>query len=140
MFEEFQRAAKTIFETAERKKALIRNPDSTRLKVLALEQPEVKQTKYGSIYADSEPMSRAAKRTTNNIDTHFGREELDLLEQAKRVLDGQEIVAIDVEVGDGTDGIPAPIRSRGLCGPQTLQADRYRQPDLPDDHVLRRGI
>jgi phosphoenolpyruvate carboxykinase (ATP) len=109
MFEEFQRAAKTIFETAERKKALIRNPDSTWLKVLALEQPEVKQTKYGSIYADSEPMSRAAKRTRNNIDAHFGREELDLLEQAKRVLDGQEIVSIDVEVGDGADGITARL-------------------------------
>ena len=109
MFEEFQRAAKTIFETAEAKKALIRNPDSARLKALALEQPEVKQTKYGSIYADSEPMSRAAKRTMNNVDTRFGPAEHELLEQAKRVLAGQEIVSIDVEVGDGSDGITARL-------------------------------
>jgi phosphoenolpyruvate carboxykinase (ATP) len=109
MFEEFQRAAHTIFETAERKQALIRNPDSARLKALALEQPEVKQTKYGSIYADSEPMSRAAMRTRNNVDAQFGRAEQELLEQAQRVLEGQEIVSIDVEVGDGSDGVTARL-------------------------------
>ena len=109
MFEEFQRAAKTIFETAEQKKVLIRNPDSARLKVLALEQPEVKPTKYGSIYADSEPMSRAAMRTMNNVDTPFGRAEQELLEQAERALAGQELVSIDVEVGDGSEGVTARL-------------------------------
>ena len=88
---------------------LIRNPDPARLKALALEEPEVKQTKYGSIYAESEPMSRAAKRTKNNVDSRFGRDEQDLLEQAQRALADQEIVSIDVEVGDGTEGITARL-------------------------------
>ena len=35
-----------------REELLIANPDSDRLKALSLEEPEVKQTKYGSIYAD----------------------------------------------------------------------------------------
>lgn len=109
MFEEFQRSAKMIFETAQRNGKLIRNPDSARLKALALEEPEVKQTRYGSIYAESEPMSRAAKRTKNNIDTRFGQDERELLEQAKTILAKEEIVSIDIEVGDGSEGITARL-------------------------------
>ncbi len=109
MFEEFQQTAKTIFENAQRRGALIRNPDAARLRALALEEPEVRQTKYGSILADSEPMSRAAKFTRNNVDTRFGEAEYELLEQAKRALAHEEIVAIDVQVGDGTEGITARL-------------------------------
>ena len=65
------------------------------------QQPEAKQTKYGSLYVESEPMSRAAKRTKNNIDANFGPEEAWLLEQAQRTLAAEPIVSIDVEVGDG---------------------------------------
>ena len=114
----------------QRNGTLIRNPDSARLRALALEEPEVKQTKYGSIYAESEPMSRAAKRTKNNIDARFGQAEHELLEQAKRALADEEIVSIDVEVGDGTRrdhrpaDRPAAIRPRRLRRAETLQADR----------------
>jgi phosphoenolpyruvate carboxykinase (ATP) len=109
MFEEFQRAAETIFGTAQRNATLIRNPDSDRLRALALEEPEVKQTKYGSLYAESEPMSRAAKRTKNNVDSEFAAEESALLEQAQRTLANEPIVSVDVEVGDGTEGITARL-------------------------------
>ena len=109
MFDEFQQAAKTIFENAQQRGMLIRNPDSERLRTLALEEPEVKQTKYGSLLADSEPMSRAAKLTANNIDSRFGQAEYELLEQAKRALGREEIVSIDVQVGDGADGITARL-------------------------------
>jgi len=109
MFEEFQQTAKTIFENAQRRGALIRNPDTARLKALALEEPEVRQTKYGSILADSEPMSRAAKFTRNNVDTRFGQAEYELLENAKRGLAEEELVSIDVQVGDGTEGITARL-------------------------------
>ena len=109
MFEEFQRATETIFGTAQRKGNLIRNPDSDRLKALALEEPEVKQTKYGSLYAESEPMSRAAKRTKNNIDSDFGAGEHALLEQAQNTLADEKLVSIDVEVGDGTEAVTARL-------------------------------
>ena len=78
-------------------------------KALALEEPGVRQTRYGSIYSESEPMSRAAKRTKNNIDSNFGREEHELLEQAKRDLANEELMSIDVVVGDGAEGITARL-------------------------------
>lgn len=109
MFEEFRQTAKTIFETAQRNGLLVRDPDPPRLKAMALEEPEVGKTKYGSIYADSEPMSRAAKFTQNNIDSRFGQCEYDLLEQAKRSLAHQEVISVDVAVGDGADGTTARL-------------------------------
>jgi len=109
MFEEFQQTAKTIFESAQKRGALIRNPDPARLRAFALEQPEVKSTKYGSIVAESEPMSRAAMFTKNNIDTQFGKDEYELLEQAVRALACERIIAVDVQVGDGTEGITARL-------------------------------
>ncbi len=144
MYEEFRKAAEAILETAHCKDMLIRNPDAADLKALAMEEPEVRQTKYGSICAYSEPMSRAAKFTLNNVDATFGQAERELLEQAKRVLAQEEIVAIDVQVGDGTEGISARLivprrRPRGLRRAEALQANRDRQPDLPGCHVLRRG-
>ena len=72
MFNEFQQTAQAIFDSARQRGGLVRNPDSARLKALALEEPDVRQTKYGSVCADSEPMSRAAKFTKNNIDSLFG--------------------------------------------------------------------
>jgi phosphoenolpyruvate carboxykinase (ATP) len=109
MFDEFHQAAKTIFETASRQGTLTRNPDSARLRALALEEPEVRQTKYGSLYAESEPMSRAARWTKNNIDDQFGKPEHELLEQAKRALARDQIVSIDVQVGDGAEGVTARL-------------------------------
>lgn len=109
MFEEFLQTARTIIENAQARGALIRNPDEMRLRALALEEPEVKETKYGSIAVDSEPTSRAARFTKNNIDSNFGQAEYELLEQAKRTLANEEIVSVDVEVGDGTEGVTARL-------------------------------
>jgi phosphoenolpyruvate carboxykinase (ATP) len=109
MFDEFLQSAKVIFETAQEMGFLIRNPDTARLRALALEEPEVRLTKYGSIAAESEPMSRAAKFSRNNVDSRFGQAEYELLEQAKRILRSQELVSIDVQVGDGTDGVTARL-------------------------------
>ncbi len=109
MFDEFYQTAKRIVESAQERGVLIRNPDKARLRALALEEPEVHTTKYGSIVANSEPMSRAAMFTKNNIDTQFGKPEYELLEQATRALNNQEIVTLDVQVGDGSDGITARL-------------------------------
>ena len=109
MFQEFEQAARTIFDSAQRRGQLIRNPDEARLRALSLEEPEVRKTKYGSLVAESEPMSRAAKMTENNIDSIFGKPEYDLLEEAKRRLAKEELVSIDVEVGDGLEGVTARL-------------------------------
>jgi phosphoenolpyruvate carboxykinase (ATP) len=109
MFDEFQRAAAMIFQTALRQGRLVRNPDSARLRAMSLEEPGVRQTKYGSIFTDSEPMSRAARFTRNNVDDRFGPAEAELLEQAARALADQDLVSIDVQVGDGTEGVTARL-------------------------------
>jgi len=109
MFDEFLQAARTVFESAQKDGRLIRNPDAARLRALALEEPKVRETKYGNIAAESEPMSRAAMFTRNNIDKPFGKEEYDLLEEAKKRLSGEQLVSIDVQVADGSEGITARL-------------------------------
>ncbi len=109
MFSEFHAAAQLILDHAQRRGMLTRNPSSERLKAIALDEPEVHQTRYGSIYADSEPQSRAAKRTKNNIDSRFGEEERRFLQQAQERLAGEEVIAVDVQVGDGSDGTTARL-------------------------------
>jgi phosphoenolpyruvate carboxykinase (ATP) len=109
MFEEFEQTARTIFQSAQQRGALVRNPDEARLKAMALEEPEIRQTKYGSLVADSEPMSRAAQFTKNNVDDPFGRAEYDLLEAAQAGFRREEIISVDVEVGDGAEGITARL-------------------------------
>jgi phosphoenolpyruvate carboxykinase (ATP) len=109
MFDEFEQAVHSILEAAKREQRWIRDPDDARLRELALEEPEVRQTKYGNLYADSEPMSRAARCTQNNVDGTFRRAEHDLLEQAQRHLAHTEIISVDVVVGDGADGITARL-------------------------------
>ncbi len=109
MFDEFHQAAAAIFQSAQQNGALVRNPDEARLRALALDEPEVRQTRYASLAVDSEPMSRAAKLTKNNIDTPFGPAEHELLEQAQRRLAQTQLVSIEVQVGDGTDGVTARL-------------------------------
>ncbi len=109
MFDEFHQTVTSIFESAQQRGQLLRNPDTARLRTYALEEPEVRETRYGSIVADSEPMSRSAMFTRNNIDTPFGKEEYELLEQATLALSSEEIVSIDVQVGDGSDNITARL-------------------------------
>ena len=72
-------------------------------------EPDVRVTKYENLVVVSEPMSRAAAMTKNNIDTEFGEAERKLLEQAKKSLAKEELVSIDVKVGDGSEGITARL-------------------------------
>lgn len=109
MIEEFLQTARTIFESAQQHGTLTRNPDAARLRRLALDEPEVCETKYGNLVAESEPTSRAAKFTKNNVDTPFGKAEYELLDQATRALATEPLVSIDVQVGDGRDGITARL-------------------------------
>ena len=84
MYAEFRQTAKEIFDAAERQGRLIRNPDNGRLRSLAMEESGVVQSKYRNLVIESEPKSRAAMMTKNNIDASFGDAERQLLAQAKR--------------------------------------------------------
>ena len=86
MFEEFSQTATHIFEDAQHDGRMTRNPDEARLRALSLQEPEVRETKFGSLMALSEPTSRSAALTKNNIDTQFGKDEYDLLTQARKSL------------------------------------------------------
>src|SRR3990172_3452953 len=116
MFDEFKQAVQEIFEAARKEGRLIRNPDEAALRAMALEEPEVRQTKYGSLATVSEPMSRTAMFTTNNVDTEFGDGERRLLAQARKCMAAEPIVSIDCTVGDGSDAITARL---GLPQPFT---------------------
>jgi len=109
MESEFKKIAKEIYTSAKKEGRLNINPTSEELKKLAMKEPEVTVTKYGSIMAHSEPMSRAAKFTTNNIDTKFGKEEKELLEEAKKRLSKEKLVNLDVVVGDGSENVTARL-------------------------------
>ena len=109
MFNEFQLTLREIFKSAQREGRLIRNPDDDQLRLLALQEPQVCATRYGSVAVNSEPMSRAAAKTRNNIDDDFDDDEIHLLQEAKRRLAQQRLVSLDVQVGDGSEGITARL-------------------------------
>jgi phosphoenolpyruvate carboxykinase (ATP) len=109
MFAEFHQTAQAIFQTAQKEKRLTYNPTDEQLRALALEEPDIIRTKYDNLVVQSEPMSRAAKKTKNNIDNNFGDEERQLLKQAQERLAREQLVSIDVSVGDGSDGITARL-------------------------------
>src|ERR1035438_8963 len=54
-------------------------------------------------------MSRAARFTKNNVDSPFHEAECELLEKAQQALAQEQIVSIDVVVGDGSEGITARL-------------------------------
>lgn len=108
-FEEFDIAVKLIYSQAVEEERLIHNPKAERLRRICLEEPEVRETSYGSINADTEPMSRATPFTRNSIDAPFGQAEFALLAQAKQLLKGQQLVCMDVMVRDGEDPVTARL-------------------------------
>lgn len=109
MFEQFLQAVRLIFDSAQKEGRLVYNPDDDRLRAMVEREPGVVETKYGNLVAESEPMSRAAMFTRNNIDTPFGEDERALLDAAIRQAAKEEFVAIDVVVGDGRDGVTARL-------------------------------
>ena len=109
MFELFHRTATAIVDAAAAEGRLIHNPSEDELRGLCLLEPEVRPTKYGSLMAETEPMSRAAKFTQNNIDAPFGHAERELLAEAESQLARDTLISIDVVVGDGSGGITARL-------------------------------
>jgi len=101
----FKKAAVRIYCDAKREGRLIEGKSLGELKELALRQEGVIQTHIGSVAADSEPMSRSAPHTKNNIDDTFGPEEELLATHAVECLGNEKIVSVDTIVGDGRDGV-----------------------------------
>ncbi|MCX7634373.1 MAG: phosphoenolpyruvate carboxykinase, partial [Syntrophales bacterium] len=105
--EAFRRAAAQVYDEARRSGRLLTGQSLAELKELALKQEGVIQTQLGSVAADSEPMSRSAPHTRNDVDTPFGEAEEALAAQAVAVLRQERIVAVDTIVGAGDDGVTA---------------------------------
>jgi phosphoenolpyruvate carboxykinase (ATP) len=104
-YKAFQETVREIYTNSRKEGRLLDNPTIENLRKLSLQEPEVRRTRYGSFVVDSEATSRAAMFTENNIDSEFGRDEHELLEQAKKYLENEELISIDVPVGDGSEGI-----------------------------------
>lgn len=109
MFAEFHETAAHIFAKAAKEGRLIRNPDSAALRRFALAAPEVRESRYGSLVAESEPTAIATSFTRNNVDTPFGQQEENLLMEARRRLAEEKLISLDVLVGDGSQGITARL-------------------------------
>ena len=103
----FLKAAIRIYLDAKKEKRLSEGLSLEDLKQLALRHEGVIQTQSGSLAADSEPMSRSAPHTRNNIDHPFGEKEEALAAQAIEVLGREKILSLDTVVGDGRDGVTA---------------------------------
>jgi phosphoenolpyruvate carboxykinase (ATP) len=103
----FKNAAEKIYCDAKREGRLLEGKSLDELKAIALQQEGVIQTQLGSVAADSEPMSRSAPHTKNNVDEPFGEEEEALAAKAVEYLGRERIISLDTIIGDGRDGVTA---------------------------------
>jgi phosphoenolpyruvate carboxykinase (ATP) len=103
----FIKAARQIYLEAKNDGRLAEGRSLDDLKQIALTQEGVIQTQTGSLAVDSEPMSRSAPHTSNNIDSPFGEKEEILAAEAVDVLRREKIISLDTIVGDGRDNVTA---------------------------------
>ena len=101
---QFAWAADRIRRKAAEENRLISDPSEAELRSLVESEPGIKKTIYGNFAAESEPTSRAAMFTKNNIDHSFGEEELELLAQCEEALAKERLVSIDRIVGNKDSG------------------------------------
>ncbi len=109
MFELFDKAATEIYLDAADDERIIHNPGPDRLRRISLQEPDVRETRYGNLVAFTEPTSRAKPFTHNNIDTEFGQTEIDLLDQAREILRGQPLICLDVLIRDEIEPVTARL-------------------------------
>ena len=104
---QFVNTAERIRMSAIAEGRLLDNPSDEELRPLAAAEPNVRETGYGSLVTESEPMSRAAAFTKNSVDHPFGRVERELLAQCESVLSRSRIISVDRIVGDATARRPS---------------------------------
>jgi phosphoenolpyruvate carboxykinase (ATP) len=105
----FIESAQRIHRQALSDGRLTDNPPLDELKRLVKQEPDVITSSFGSFCVDSEPNSRAAKFTKNNIDDQFGEAEEQLLRQCERCLSEEKLISLDLMVGDGSLGTTARV-------------------------------
>jgi len=98
--QQFALTIERIRTKAQEEGRLRHNPGDEELEQLAVNEPDVRRTKYGSLVAKSEPSSRAAMFTRNSVDYPFGKIERELLTQAEEILGQKRLVSIDRTVGN----------------------------------------
>jgi len=104
VLKEFLGVTQNIRKKAFKEKRLIDNPSESELKKLVEKQPEVRKTRYGNLYAKSEPTSRAERFTKNSIDHSFGKEEIEFLKECEKTLSQEKLISIDRVVGKKEEG------------------------------------
>jgi len=109
MTKEAKDTAKRIYERAKSQGRLLENLSKNELRSLSLDEPGIRVTNRGSLLTLSEPKSRSAMHTTNNIDSQYGEKELELLKQAEFYMSKEKLISLDVVVGDGSEGITARL-------------------------------
>ncbi|MBL7165981.1 MAG: phosphoenolpyruvate carboxykinase (ATP) [Dehalococcoidales bacterium] len=100
--QEFAQTTERIRAKALEEGRLLHNPPNRELEQLAAREPEVRRTVYGSLVAQSEPMSRAAMFTKNSVDHRYGRAEEELLAQTEAVLGQKKLISVDRIVGNSS--------------------------------------
>ncbi|MEA1971630.1 MAG: phosphoenolpyruvate carboxykinase [Thermodesulfobacteriota bacterium] len=103
----FKETAEKVYCDAKKDGRLIEGKTLDEYKEIAIQQEGVIQTNLGSVAADSEPMSRSAPHTRNNVDDPFGEKEETLAAQAVECLSQEKVICLDTIVGDGRDGVTA---------------------------------
>jgi phosphoenolpyruvate carboxykinase (ATP) len=105
----FLETARQVHQQALAEGRLTDNPDAGELRRLVENEEGVTVSAYGSFCVDSDPNSRAAAFTKTNIDDPFGEDEEKLLNQCGRLLAKEELVSLDLMVGDGSLGTTARV-------------------------------
>ncbi|MBI5118020.1 phosphoenolpyruvate carboxykinase (ATP) [Candidatus Poribacteria bacterium] len=103
----FLESAQRIFQKAQAEGRLAHNPEAGILRRMVEQEKGITVSAYGNLCIDSEPNSRAAQFTKNNIDDPFGDDEVKLLRECEKYLGREELVSIDLLVGDGSLGTTA---------------------------------
>ena len=139
--EEFARAVDRVRTKAQAEGRLRHDPPVEELERLAEREPNVRRTKYGSLVAISEPMSRSAPFTKNSVDTPFGKEELDLLAQMESNLGARRLISIDRTVGRPGSGTVVRLTVPEDCahipfGGRNLFSDPPATVDKPDYEII----
>ena len=101
----FAQTANRIREAAKNEDRLWDNPSEECLRTIAENEPGIIKTMYNSLVAQSEPTSRAAVFTRNNVDHSFGQEEHQLLVQCEHALAQEKLISIDRIVGNANSDI-----------------------------------
>ncbi|MEE8619892.1 MAG: phosphoenolpyruvate carboxykinase (ATP) [Dehalococcoidia bacterium] len=98
--EQFTITVDRIWQKALEEKRLTHNAPDEELRKIVEKQPGVRKTIYGNFVAHSEPTSRSAMFTKNNVDHPFGEDELKLLVQCEKALGKERLISIDRIVGN----------------------------------------